>query len=163
MLRRHCLLAASALTLSACGFRLKGTGSPIAVDAPVRLQAPPSEKDSIAAITDVFAGRGITLDPHAQSGYTLELDEFVNDRFESAVGGQYGQSRVLDVRMGFTATIRKDGQTLARQALVSERSLNYHSEQYLGSIADDEEAQRAMRRENAEKLLRFFQATLAKP
>lgn len=163
MLRRHLLLATSALALSACGFRLKGTGSPIVVDAPVRLQAPSSERETIAAVAAVFAARGIAFEPTVQSGYEIVLDEFVNHRFESAVGGQYGQSRVLDVRMGFTATLRKDGQILARQDLASERSLNYHSEQYLGSVADDEEAQRAMRRENAEKLLRFFQATLGKP
>lgn len=164
MLRRHLLLAACTLALTACGFHLKGKGgTPFHVDAPVRLQLPETERENARAIREAFSERGITLDDGATAGYEIVLDNFVNKRFESAVGGQYGQARVLDVRTGYTATIRKDGQTLASQPLFSERSLQYHSEQYLGSLADDENAQRAMQRDNAEKLLRFFQATVAKP
>lgn len=160
MLRRQLLLLALAGGLSACGFHLKGTRGAPRLDAPVRLTLPAQEAETARVIAETFAERGITLETNATDGYEIVLDEFVDSRFESAVGGRYGQSRVLDIRKGFTATIRKDGQTLASQALSSERSLNYHSEQYLGNLADDEGAQRAMRRDNAEKLLRFFQAAV---
>lgn len=162
MQRRHLLLAIlTASTLGACGFRLKGTGGGIiTLDAPLRLTLPAQEKDNARVIREVFAERGLIFDDTASDGYEIILDEFADTRFESAVGGQYGQSRVLDLRKGFTATIRKNGQTLASQPLSSERSTNYHSEQYLGNLADDERAQHAMQRDNAEKLLRFFQATI---
>lgn len=164
MLRRQLLLLTLAGGISACGFRLKGTGkAAVSLDAPVRLVMRERDDKAEQTIRETFAERGITFAQGAGEGYEIVLEEPVDTRFESAVGGQFGQSRVLDIRKGFTATIRKDGQTLATQALSSERSINYHSEEYLGSVADDENAQNAILRDNAEKLLRFFQAVLARP
>lgn len=161
-MKRRLFLFATPLALSACGFRLKGSAKPFAVDGSVALVLE-SKQDAVErAIRDAFAERGITLERGTSAVYQIRLSDFVDSRFESAVGGQYGQSRVLDLHKGFTATIMKDGKTLASQPLASDRSINYHSEQYLGNLADDEAAQRAMLRDNAENLLRFFQATLAR-
>ena len=159
-MKRRLLLLSLPFALAACGFRLKGTGKPFVVDGDIALITQGEHPQATRAIRDAFAERDIVLGSARGATYEIRLSDFEDTRFESAVGGQYGESRVLDLRKGFTATITKNGQILASQPLSSERSINYHSEQYLGNLADDESAQQAMYRDNAEKLLRFFQATL---
>ncbi|MDO5090325.1 MAG: hypothetical protein Q4D61_02155 [Cardiobacteriaceae bacterium] len=163
MLRRALLLFAFA-SLAACGFHLKGMGHhALQLDGGVRLIVADVPEEALQPVREAFARQGVALDDGADARYVIRLGDFTNRRFESAVGGIHGQSRVLDLRKAFTAHIEKDGETLGQQTLASETSITYHSEQYLGNLADDERAQHSLNRDNADKLLRFFQATVAKP
>lgn len=162
MLRRTALLLSFSL-LTACGFHLKGTGRhAVTVQETVALEFADVPADVAQTVRDVFLQHGIALSDQ-EARYRIRLEQATDSRFESVVGGEHGQSRVIDIRKGFTAAIFDKAQLLARQTLVSEASVNYHSEQYLGNIADDERTQRSLKRDNADKLLRFFQATVSQP
>lgn len=162
MLRRTALLLSFSL-LTACGFHLKGTGQhALHIEGGISLIAANMPTEVVQAVRETFARQGMMLDSE-DARYVIRLRDFEDSRFESVIGGVHGQSRVLDLRKGFVASIEEKGQVLASQTLVSETSVNYHSEQYLGNIADDERAQHALNRDNADKLLRFFQATVSQP
>ncbi|MDO4777811.1 MAG: hypothetical protein Q4A06_10245 [Cardiobacteriaceae bacterium] len=162
MLRRTVLLLSLSL-LAACGFHLKGTGRhALHVEGGVRLVAVDVPEEAVQAVKEAFAHQNLTLDSKT-ARYVIRLRDFENSRFESAIGGEHGQSRAINLRKGFVASIEEGDKVLASQPLASETSINYHSEQYLGNLADDERAQQALNRDNADKLLRFFQATVAQP
>lgn len=162
MLRRTALLLSFSL-LTACGFHLKGTGQhALHIEGGISLIAESMPAEVVQAVRETFARQGMMLDSE-DARYVIRLRDFEDSRFESVIGGVHGQSRVLDLRKGFVASIEEKGQVLASQTLASETSVNYHSEQYLGNIADDERAQHALNRDNADKLLRFFQATVSQP
>ena len=163
MQRRTILLLSLSLLITACGFHLKGTGRhALHIEGGISLIAANMPVEAVQAVNEAFARQVLALDSE-DARYVIRLRDFEDSRFESVIGGVHGQSRVTDLRKGFVASIEEGDTVLASQILASETNINYHSEQYLGNLADDERAQHALNRDNADKLLRFFQATVSQP
>lgn len=164
MLHRPILLSLLCLlTLSACGFHLKGTQSTATNIERLHLvfndpkQEAPALQQSIAQQLKQQNIQVVAADSEAPQ---VIITNPFNRREQTATGGNVGDIREIELIDGFSAQLLIDGTPIAETAIASRTYIQQSSQQYLGSQEEESNAHHQLAHDNAGKLLRWIDAQL---
>lgn len=141
--------------ISACGFHLKGQMQTSKIQA-IYLDC--ACDDTVAqAIVAQLQASNIQLISAPGNGLAVKLSNVQENSFNTAIGDN-DQSKEVELTIGFTAQVERDGRVLEERRIESSAYVQYNSDTYLGSSAEAAETRQRLQRENVDKLIRFLES-----
>lgn len=150
-----------ALLLSACGFHLKGTqdNPTLPTLALIFTQTDPLIEHEI---TRTLQQHSINLAPPSQTSLHLHISTPKPQRYQNAIGGLNGNYHEIELIDSLSIHITQDDTPIAQTILQSRTNISYDTTHYLASQAEEQQSHKQLAQDNAQKLLRYLQATLPK-
>lgn len=155
-MKRRFLLAAIPFALAACGFHLKGAQQANHVHS-IRLDLPDNNAELAGIIRTALHRQGIG--ENADAAVRITISDIDNQRVRTSTGSS-GDTQEIEIFDGFRATISENGKIRGSQTFTGRSNILYRSNTYLGSRAEEAEAHRQLARDNADKLIRYLNATI---
>ena len=146
-MKRRLLLATLPFALAACGFHLKGAQQANHVHS-IYLDLPGGNDELADAIRAALRQQGIV--ESAEAAVRVTISDIDHQRVRTTI-------ELFD---SFRATISENGETRGSQTLTTRSNVLYRSNAYLGSRAEEAEAHQQLARDNADKLIRYLNATI---
>ena len=154
-MKRRLLLATLPFALAACGFHLKGAQQANHVHS-IHLDLPGGNDELADAIRAALRQQGIIESAEAAVRVTIsDIDQRVR-----TTTGSTGDTQEIELFDSFRATISENGETRGSQTFTARSNVLYRSNAYLGSRAEEAEAHQQLARDNADKLIRYLNATI---
>ena len=155
-MKRRLLLASLPFALAACGFHLKGAQRANHVHS-IHLSLPNGNGELADAIRAALRQQGIA--ESAEAAVRVTISDIDNQRVRTTTGST-GDTQEIEIFDGFRATISENGETRGSQTFTGRSNIRYRSNTYLGSRAEEAEAHQQLARDNADKLIRYLNATI---
>ena len=155
-MKRRLLLAAVPFALAACGFHLKGAQQVNHVHS-IHLDLPDGNGELAEAIRAALRQQGIS--ESADAAVRVSISDIDNQRVRTSTGSK-GDTQEIELFDSFRATISENGETRGSQTFTGRSNILYRSNTYLGSRQEEAEAHRYIARDNADKLIRYLNATI---
>ena len=142
-MKRRLLLATLPFALAACGFHLKGAQQANHVHS-IHLDLPGGNDELADAI---------------RTAVRVTISDIDHQRVRTTTGST-GDTQEIELFDSFRATISENGETRGSQTFTARSNVLYRSNAYLGSRAEEAEAHQQLARDNADKLIRYLNATI---
>ena len=155
-MKRRLLLASLPFALAACGFHLKGAQQANHVHS-IHLDLPGSNDELADAIRTALRQQGIA--ESAEAAVRVTISDIDHQRVRTTTGST-GDTQEIELFDSFRATISENGETRGSQTFTARSNVLYRSNAYLGSRAEETEAHQQLARDNADKLIRYLNATI---
>ena len=152
-MKRRLLLASLPFALAACGFHLKGAQRANHVHS-IHLSLPNGNGELADAIRAALRQQGIA--ESAEAAVRVTISDIDNQRVRTTTGST-GDTQEIEIFDGFRATISENGETRGSQTFTGRSNIR---NTYLGSRAEEAEAHQQLARDNADKLIRYLNATI---
>ena len=152
-MKRRLLLATLAFALAACGFHLKGAQQANHVHS-IHLDLPGGNDELADAIRAALRQQGII--ESAEAAVRVTISDIDHQRVRTTTG----DTQEIELFDSFRATISENGETHGSQTFTARSNVLYRSNAYLGSRAEEAEAHQQLARDNADKLIRYLNATI---
>ena len=151
-MKRRLLLATLPFALVACGFHLKGAQQANYVHS-IYLDLPGGNDELADAIRAALRQQGII--ESAEAAVRVTISDIDHQRVRTT-----GDTQEIELFDSFRATISENGETRGSQTFTARSNVLYRSNAYLGSRAEEAEAHQQLARDNADKLIRYLNATI---
>lgn len=164
-MKKFFLLSAVCL-LSACGFHLKGLGGNtlnldnLYVYSNLERHNE-SQQQAYDVLLDSLKDSGVHISQSEKdSQYKLIVSNFSFSSRQTAIGGDSGNTREVEITDGYTIALFKGEERLGESAISNRRNISYRAGQYIGSTQEESNTHEQLARENAQSALRFIRAKL---
>lgn len=148
-----------ALTLSGCGFHLRGTAGGATVHRiPPTLVDGGSDQQLVAELQQELAAAGVAINQREQAEYLLSIDNIIQDRRVLSVGsGGRVEEYELYYRVTFTVRDPEGKEIIPTQTINTVREYGYSEQDVMAKQVEEERLFEDMRREVARTIVRRLQ------
>ncbi len=156
-------LLLAVLTLSACGFHLRGVGGQALNIQSLYLVNNGANSGASAlsfnALQETLKNNGVTLLNHAEENiYKVVISDYSTSRRQIASGGDHGDTREIELTDGYHVALFKGEEAIADIVISNNMNVAYTADQYIGSQEEEKLAHKHIANENANATIRFIQS-----